>query len=46
MSPYGYTLNVQRHTGLTCHFQFLTFGHLALSTERQMPECQKLKMAC
>ena len=27
MLSYGYTFNIQRHKGLTCHLKFLTFGH-------------------
>jgi len=42
---YGYTSNVQRHTGLSYHFNFRHSGTLALSrARRQSARMSEIKM--
>jgi len=39
----GNISNVQRHTGLTCHFNFWHSGTLALRAERQSARMSEIK---
>jgi len=44
LKPSVINSNVQCHKGLTYHFQFLTFGTLALRAERQSARMSEIEM--
>jgi len=43
VSSYGHTSNVQRYTGVTYRFYFLTFGHSGARAERQSARMSEIK---